>query len=159
MPPTTAQEEIINISELELSGYIKVLDIMLEPCFLQTPSAVFDNIYETFCSLLEGIEDFNILYGTLIRMEVFKDMPADNRNEEYYLKAKKNILYGLTELTVINYTVNDILKNLSLGKEIDMTYTYTYTEYNHADCIHCFIWVKNLERNYILILFIVIFHF
>lgn len=33
MPPTTVEEEIISISELELSGCIKVLDEMLEPCF------------------------------------------------------------------------------------------------------------------------------
>ncbi len=146
MPPTTVEEEIINISELELGGYIKVLDGIIEPCSLQALSTDFDDIYDTFCSLLESIEDFNILYGTLIRMEVFKNMPADNRNEEYYLKSKKNILYGLTELTVINYTVNDILKNLSLGKEIDMTYTYTYTEYNHADCIHCFYMGKEFKE-------------
>ncbi|HBH94354.1 MAG TPA: hypothetical protein DDX91_01275 [Ruminococcaceae bacterium] len=144
MPPTTAQEEIISISELELGGYIKALDVMLEPCFLQTPSAAFDDIYDTFCSLLESIEDYNILYGTLIRIEVFKDMPADGHNEEYYLKAKKNILYGLTELTDINYTVNDILKNLSLGKEIDMT--YTYTKYNHADCTHYFYMGKEFRE-------------
>lgn len=144
MPSTTVEEEIISISELELGDYIKVLDGMLEPCSAQMISTAFDDIYETFCSLLESIEDYNILYGTLIRMEVFKDMPADGHNEEYYLKAKKNILYGLTELTDINYTVNDILKNLSLGKEIDMT--HTYTGYNHADCIHYFYMGKEFRE-------------
>lgn len=144
MSPTTAQEEIISISELELGDYIKVLDGMLGPCFPKMISTAFDDIYETFCSLLESIEDYNILYGTLIRTEVFKDMPADRHNEEYYIKAKKNILYGLTELTDINYTVNDILKNLSLGKEIDMT--YTYTGYNQADCIHYFYMDKEFRE-------------
>ena len=64
MPPTTAQEEIISISKLELGDYIKVLDGMLEPCSPQMISTVFDDIYETFCSLLESIEDYNILYDT-----------------------------------------------------------------------------------------------
>lgn len=145
MPPTTVEEEIISISELELGGYIKVLDEMLEPCFPQRSLfTTFDDVYETFCSLLESIEDFNILYGTLIRMEVFKNMPADDCSEEYYQKAKKNIIYGLSELTDINYTINDILKNLSLGKAIDMT--YTYTKYNQADCIHCFYMGKEFRE-------------
>lgn len=69
-------------------------------------------------------------------MEVFKNMPADDRSDEYYLKAKKNIIYGLSELTDINYTVNDILKNLSLDKEINMT--YTYIKYKQADFTHYF---------------------
>lgn len=144
LPHTTVQEEIIGISELELGGYIEVLDKILEPYPTKITSAAFDDIYDTFCSLLESVEDYNILYGTLIRTEVFKDMPSDDHNEEYYLKAKKNILYGLTELTDINYTVNDILKNLSLGKEIDMT--YTYTGYNHADCTHCFYMGKEFRE-------------
>lgn len=145
MSPTTVEEEIISISELELGGYIKVLDEMLEPCFpKRSLFTTFDDVYETFCSLLESIEDYNILYGTLIRMEVFKNMPADDCSEEYYLKAKKNIIYGLSELTDINYTVNDILKNLSLGKEIDMT--YTYTKYNQADCIHYFYMGKEFRE-------------
>lgn len=137
MPPTTVEEETISISELELGRYIKVLNEMLEPQFIQRSlSATFDDLYEIFCSVLESIEDYNILYGTLIRMEVFKNMPADDHSKEYYQQAKKNIIYGLSELTDINYTINDILKNLSLGKEIDMT--FTYTKYNHADCIHHF---------------------
>ncbi|MBD5115553.1 MAG: hypothetical protein HDT46_10235 [Ruminococcaceae bacterium] len=79
MSPTTVEEEIISISELDLGNYIKVLDEMLEPYFPQRSlSTTFDDIYKTFCSVLESIEDFNILYGTLIRMEVFKNMPADD---------------------------------------------------------------------------------
>lgn len=155
MLPTAVEEEIISISELELGRYINVLNEMLEPCFPQRSlPTTFDDVYETFCSLLESIEHFNILYGSLIRIEVFINTSADDCSKEYYLKAKKNILYSLSELTDINYTVNDILKNLSLGKEIDMT--YTYTKYNQADCIHCFYMGKEF---YILIPCKVIFPF
>ena len=146
MPPTTVEEEIINVSELELRDYLKNIDGMLDPVFpkkVLTRDA-FNDIFETFCSMVEGVEEFNILYGTLIRIEVFRDMPDDDHTEEYYRIAKKNIIYGLTELTYVNHIVNNILKDLSKGKEIDMTYTYTM--FNNTVCTHYFQMGKALKE-------------
>ena len=146
MPPTTVEEEIISVSELELRDYLKNIDGMLDPVF---PKRVltrdtFNDIFDTFCSMIEGVEEFNILYGTLIRIEVFREMPADDHTEEYYHTAKKNIIYGLTELTYVNHIVNNILKDLSKGKEIDMTYTYTM--FNNTACTHYFQMGKELKE-------------
>ena len=146
MPPTTVEEEIISVSELELRDYLKNIDGMLDPVF---PKRVltrdtFNDIFETFCSMIEGVEEFNILYGTLIHIEAFRDMPADDHTEEYYRIAKKNIIYGLTELTYVNHIVNSILKDLSKGKEIDMTYTYTM--FNNTACTHYFQMGKELKE-------------
>lgn len=146
MPPTTVEEEIISVSELELRDYLKIIDGMLDPVFPKRvlTTDAFNDIFETFCSMIEGVEEFNILYGTLIRIEVFRDMPADDHTEEYYRTAKKNIIYGLTELTYVNHIVNNILKDLSKGKEIDMTYTYTM--FNNTACTHYFQMGKELRE-------------
>lgn len=146
MPPTTVEEEIISVSELELRDYLKIIDGMLDPVYPKRvlSTDAFNDIFETFCSMIEGIEEFNILYGTLIRIEVFRDMPADDHTEEYYRTAKKNIIYGLTELTYVNHIVNNILKDLSKGKEIDMTYTYTM--FNNTACTHYFHMGKELSE-------------
>ena len=146
MPPTTVEEEIISVSELELRDYLKIIDGMLDPVFPKRvlTTDAFNDIFETFCSMIEGVEEFNILYGTLMRIEVFRDMPADDHTEEYYRTAKKNIIYGLTELTYVNHIVNNILKDLSKGKEIDMTYTYTM--FNNTACTHYFQMGKELRE-------------
>lgn len=146
MSPTTVEEEIISVSELELRDYLKIIDGMLDPVFPKRglTTDAFNDIFETFCSMVEGIEEFNILYGTLIRIEVFRDMPVDDHTEEYYRTAKKNIIYGLTELTYINHIVNNILGDLSKGKEIDMTYTYTM--FNNTACTHYFQMGKELSE-------------
>lgn len=89
---------------------MKIIDGMLDPVFPKRvlTTDAFNDIFGMFCSMVEEIEEFNILYGTLICVEVFRDMPVDDHTEEYYRTAKKNIIYGLTELTYINHIVNNI---------------------------------------------------
>ncbi len=85
MPPTTIEEEIISVSELELRDYLKIIDGMLDPVFPKKvlTSEAFSDTFETFRSMIGGYEDFNLLYGRLMRREVFRDMPADDHTEEY----------------------------------------------------------------------------
>lgn len=145
LPPITVAEEIIGLSELEMRNYIKIIEWL--PDFSSAQRScfdTFDDFYIAACSVLEKIEDFNILYGTLIRNRIFKGMTPDDGTKEYFLQTKKNFIYGLSEIIDINYTINDILEKIYLGKEIDLI--FTYKKYAETCCTHYFSMGEELKE-------------
>lgn len=144
LPETTAAEEVIDISELEMETYIKFFDYVGKICPENNKGDdSFDFFYDCACSLLDDIYDCNILYGVLIRNAVFENLP-DEVSQKYFQQIKKNIIYGLSEIIDVNYTVNDILERLYLGKEVELT--YTHKRYGQARCTHIFTMGEELKE-------------
>lgn len=140
LPPITITDEVINMSELEMGDYIRIVESL--PEFLYHDN--FDDFFAAACSVLEEIEHFNIMYGTLIRNKIFKNMTNDDGSNEYFLNTKKNFIYGLSEIIDINYTVNEILQKIYLGKEID--WDFTYKKYSKTCCTHYFSMGEELKE-------------
>ena len=140
LPPITITDEVINMSELEMGNYIRIVESL--PDFLYYDN--FDDFFAAACSVLEEIEHFNIMYGTLIRNKIFKNMTNDDGSREYFLNTKKKFIYGLSEIIDINYTVNEILQKIYLGKEID--WDFTYKKYAKTCCTHYFYMAEELKE-------------
>jgi len=151
LPPTTVTDEIISVSELDMKKYVENIDRLLaiktaDSFTHKSYKNAFNEFYISACSVLEELEDFNILYGSLIRNMIFSNMPADDDSAEYYFQTKKNILYGLSELIDINWRVKDILEKIYLEKDID--FTFIHKRFAETSCIHYFTMDKIMKEEF-----------
>lgn len=135
---TTVNDEIIAFSELNFKYYAKIVELieyMSEDSYVEVTDGDYGEaginvdsyaeILQTVHKLIETLEEFSPLDGTLLRTLLEDQIPSDDGSAMYLIDSETKIIACLSSVMELQFLINDILDDLRNGTPLDMEQKYS----------------------------------
>lgn len=135
---TTVNDEIIAFSELNFKYYAELLEHienMCEDSYVEVTDGDFGEagidvdayaeILKTVHKLIEALEEYNPLHGTLLRTLLEDRLPPDDGSAMYLINSEAKITDCLSSVMKLQFLINDILYDLRNGSPLDTENKYS----------------------------------